>query len=116
MIDEGGREPRSFAGLEPQILADRMRDDEDVGKQDRAVESEAGDRLQRHLGRRRAVMDELQEAALVGPECTIFGEIASRLAHQPNRRGIATLPVQHREQGSFNAQFGPRELAPYLSL
>ena len=38
-LDQRRRQPRPFAGDEAQILADRERHDQDVGKQDRRVES-----------------------------------------------------------------------------
>jgi hypothetical protein len=41
---------------------------------------------------------QLEKAALLGPERAIFGEIAPRLAHQPHRRRIAPLALQHGEQ------------------
>ena len=40
-----------------------MRDDEDVGEQDRGVEAEAADRLQRHLGGKLRRVAEVEEGA-----------------------------------------------------
>jgi hypothetical protein len=44
-------EPRSFAFDKGYALPERMRHDQNIGKQDRGVETEAADRLQRNLGR-----------------------------------------------------------------
>src|SRR5271165_3197633 len=41
-----GIETRSFAGLEPHIAAERVRNDQDVRKDDRGIEVEPTDRLQ----------------------------------------------------------------------
>ena len=67
-IDQRRRKPRPFARLEAQVLAERVRHDQDVGEQDRAVEAEAADRLEGDLGRGLGIVDELEEAALLGPQ------------------------------------------------
>ena len=59
-------EPRAFAGLEPHAAAERMRHHQDVGEQDRGVEAEAADRLQRDFGgelRREAEVEECSRRA-----------------------------------------------------
>jgi hypothetical protein len=76
-----------------------VRDDEDVRKEDRAVEAEAPDRLQRHFGRGLGIVAELEEATLGLPQRAIFGQVPPRLAHQPQRRAILPHPAQRREQG-----------------
>lgn len=40
---------RSFAFLEPDLLPEGVRHNQDIGKDDRRIEAEAPDRLQRHL-------------------------------------------------------------------
>ena len=42
-------EPRAFAALERDLLAERVGDDENIGEKDRRVEAETADRLQRRL-------------------------------------------------------------------
>src|SRR6185503_17054789 len=81
-IDERRRETRPFADIEAQILAERMRHDQYVGKKDGAVEAEAPDRLERDLGRGVAVEDELEKAALAGTQRAIFRQVAPGLTHQ----------------------------------
>jgi hypothetical protein len=62
-----------------------MRHDQDVGKQNGAVEAETADRLERDLGRGVGIVDQGQEAAFARPKLAIFRQIASRLTHQPDR-------------------------------
>jgi len=98
MIDKRRGEARSLPCLEPQILPQRVRDDEDVGKKDRAVETETPDRLQRHFGRRLGIVAKLEETALGFPQRAIFGQIASGLAHQPQRGPVLPRPAQRCQQ------------------
>ena len=55
-------EPRPLALDESHFLAKRIGHDQDVGKQDRRVETEAPDRLQRHLGRQLGRVAQIEEA------------------------------------------------------
>src|SRR3546814_11182153 len=71
---------------------------EDIGKQDRAVETETPDRLQRHFGRRLGIVAELEEPALGLPQRAIFGQIASGLAHQPQCGPRLLHPAQRCQQ------------------
>ena len=73
----------SWTSLGTPFGAERVRHDENIGKQDRAVETEAPDRLQGDLGCRLAVIAELEETALRFTQRAILGQIASCLAHQP---------------------------------
>ena len=66
-IDQPRRQLGTFARKERQVLTHGVRHDEDIRKQDRAIEGEAAQRLQRDLGRSLAVVDQRQEAALLGP-------------------------------------------------
>src|SRR3546814_3017215 len=68
------------------LLPQGMRHDQDVGEQNGAVETETAERLKSHLVRRIAVVDEVEEPALLGSKRPVFREIAARLAHQPDRR------------------------------
>ena len=77
-----------------------MRDHQDVGEQDRPVEAEATDRLERDFGRRCTVVGKRQEAALLFPQRPVLGEVAPGLAHQPQGNPIAPLSVQCLEQGA----------------
>jgi hypothetical protein len=89
---------RSLAGREGQILAQRIGNYQDVGEQDRAVEAEAADRLERDFGRGVAVVNEREEPAFVRPQLAIFREITAGLTHQPHRRRPDPLAFQHSDQ------------------
>src|SRR3546814_14176493 len=64
----------------------------------RAVHAEAADRLERDLGRGVRVHREVEEAAPGFPQRAIFGQIAPRLAHQPDRRHRLADTPQRRDQ------------------
>ena len=68
-------------------LAHRLGDDEDVGENNRGVESEAPQRLQRHFGGERGRSHHLEEGAL-GLEGAVFGKVTAGLAHHPDGRSV----------------------------
>ena len=82
---------RSFALGEVQPEAHRVGDGQDVGKEDRGIEREAIEGLQRHFGCIRRVLGECEEAAGLLAGCVVFREVAARLAHQPDRRVFGFL-------------------------
>jgi hypothetical protein len=98
---DGRCQARSFAGFEPEILPQRHRHDQNVGEQDRTVHPEAADRLERDLGRRIAVVDQREEAALLLPQRAIFGQVAPGLAHQPDRRNRLSRTLQASRAGAW---------------
>ena len=79
-------EPRAFADLEPDRAAERVGNDQNVGEDDRGVEIEAADRLQRDLGGEFRREAEIEEAAGFGAHLAVFRQIAAGLAHHPDRR------------------------------
>src|SRR6056297_607610 len=70
---------------EPEILAERMRHDEDVGKHDRCIEPVAPDRLERHLNGKIRIVAHVEKAAGLRTLGTVFRQIAPGLAHHPDR-------------------------------
>ena len=63
--------------------AERVGDDQNIREDDGGVEVEAADRLQRHLGgiiRREA---QIEKAAGLGAQFTVFRQIAPGLPHHP---------------------------------
>jgi len=79
-------EPRAFAGLEPHRPAERIGNDQNIREDDRGIEVETPDRLQRDLGgvlRREA---QIEKAARLGPQFAIFRQIAAGLPHHPDWR------------------------------
>ena len=55
--------PRPFAGRKRHLLPERMRHDQNVREQNRRIEAEPPDRLQRHLGGKLRSEAEIEEAA-----------------------------------------------------
>ena len=105
IFGELGSQSRPFSGFEPQILPHGMRDDEDIRKQDRAIEAKTADRLQSDFTSGIAIIGQLEESALLRTKVTIFGKIATSLTHQPYWRHCRLFPSQGGEQFSYG-QFG----------
>ena len=58
------------------------------------------ERLERDLGRGFAVVDEIEEAALLARRsCAIFRQVAACLTHHPHRRRDQSLTAEDGEQG-----------------
>ncbi len=93
-----GIEPRPFAGLEADAAAQRIRDYQNVREDDRGVETEAPDRLQRDLGGEFRREAEIEEAARLGAQFPVFRQIAPGLAHHPDRRHGLPLACEHVEE------------------
>ena len=83
IIDNGIKEG-SAPFFKAQILAQRVRDDEDIGKEDRRIEAKTADRLQRHLDSQVRIVAEIQEGSGLGPCRPVFRQIAASLSHQPD--------------------------------
>ena len=86
--DPEGIELRTLAHHKPHRLAERMRNHQDVGEQDRRVEPEAPDRLQRHLGGELRRETQIEETAGLLAHRPILRQIAAGLPHQPDRRRL----------------------------
>src|SRR5216683_3050595 len=82
-----GIEPRPFAYLEAHRAAERVGNDENVGEDDRGIEIETADRLQRDLGGELRREAQIEEAAGLGAELAIFRQIAAGICRYPD-----TLP------------------------
>ena len=91
--------PRTFAGLEAHRTSERVGNDENVGEDDRGIEIEPADRLQRNLGgifRREA---EVEETSGLGAQLAIFGQITAGLPHHPDRRYLLPVAGKHVDEG-----------------
>ena len=100
---------RAAPFLEADLLAQGIRHHQDVGEQDRRIEAEAPDRLQRHLGCQHRVVAKVQERARRRPGPAIFRQIAPGLAHEPDRRALQRFAFQGPDQelvGFFHERFG----------
>ena len=86
-IGPGNRgQSRPFARFEPQIATKRLGNQQNIGKQDRGIESVTPDRLQGDFGGQLRIVAQRQEIARLRPCFAVFGQIAARLPHHPDRR------------------------------
>ena len=76
----------------------RPGDGQDVGEQDRRIEREPVQRLQGDLARELRGAAQRKEAAGARPRRPIFGEIATGLAHEPDRRTVDGFPRKRPQQ------------------
>jgi hypothetical protein len=70
-----------------------MGNDKNVGKQDRSVEAETPDRLQRDLDGEIRIVAEVEKAAGRFRVSRYSGKIPARLPHEPDRRGVRVAPL-----------------------
>jgi len=91
----------SSFGPETHTLAERVGHDENVGEQDGRVETEAADRLQRRFHGQSGRVAEVDERLRRGADLAIFGQVASRLSHQPDRGNALPLAGERGEKGLF---------------
>ena len=82
----GAGRPRPLVG-ELDVQAHRLQRHEQVGEQDRGVEAEPPDRLQRDLRGELGRLAQLEEAD-ARAHLPVLGEVASGLAHQPEGRAL----------------------------
>src|SRR5882672_9198078 len=105
-----GIEPRAFAYLEAHRAAERVGNDENVGEDDRGIEIETADRLQRDLGGELRREAQIEEAAGLGAELAIFRQIAAGLPHHPDRRHGLPLPAEYVEKGFWDSWLGQSDV------
>ena len=77
-----------FALDELDLLPKGIGHDQNVGEDDRRVEVEPAQGLERYFGGKLWIEAKIEEGAGLGPDLAIFREIAPGLAHQPDRRRI----------------------------
>jgi hypothetical protein len=83
------RKALALGEIEPE--PHRVRHREDVREQDRGVEREAVERLQRHLAGEIRVHAQVHEAAGLLPRGAVLGQVSPGLAHHPHRGDIDRL-------------------------
>ena len=81
---------RAFAGHEVERDAHRRERQEQVGKENRRVDVNAEDRLQRDLGGQVGRAAQIEQRIPLA-QCAIFAHIPAGLAHEPDGRGIDRL-------------------------
>src|ERR671930_390855 len=76
---------RAFPFDEFDLLAERVRHHEYVGKHDRLTQIDPPQGLQRYFRRELRSAAKIEERCDLAPHFPVFGKIAARLAHQPDR-------------------------------
>ena len=109
--DVGGRpdgigDRRPLALDEVELEAHRREGEQQVGKEDRRVEIDDVERLQRHDHRQLRLPAELEQGVLL-PERAVLRKVAAGLTHEPDRRGVHRLepacaeePIGHARKPS----------------
>ena len=105
-------ELRTFTFDELDLLPKRIGDDENVGEDDRRVEIEPSQGLQRYLGCEPGSAAEIEEGSDLAPDLPIFGQIAAGLAHQPDRRRGVRLAGKRLKERTVQG----RDTQHHLSL
>src|SRR6516162_4110153 len=77
---------RSVRRSKSNTLPERVRNDQNIGKQDRGIESESSNRLQCNFRCQFRIKTKIEEIVDLLPKLPIFRQIPSGLPHQPNRR------------------------------
>ena len=106
-------EPRAFADLEADRAAERVGQHENVGEDDRGVEAETADRLQRHFGGQFRCEAQIEKAAGLGAHVAVFRQIAAGLAHHPDRRHRLPAAGEHLDK-RFDVGMAGQSLVPSL--
>ena len=78
-------EPRTLAFGEPDFLSKRVRNDQDVGKENCGVKAKSADGLERDLAGKRRRKTKIQKVSRLRAKFAIFRQIAACLPHQPDR-------------------------------
>src|SRR5947209_2243841 len=105
---------------EAQILTDGEWDDQYVGKEDCGIQlGNACGRLKIDFSGSIAVIDKIEETALLFPQGPVLRKIAPSLTHHPDGRRIAPLTAKCRKQRFVRLGFpglASRRGHPLLSL
>ena len=108
-VHVGGRadgvvHPRAVV-VEGEGRAHRLQRHQDVAEQDGRVEAEAPDRLQRDLAGQLRGLAQLDERDLLA-HGAVLGQVAARLAHDPDRRALVRARPAGRPGRGLSAQCG----------
>jgi hypothetical protein len=99
LLGPGDRiEHRPLSFPEGDLLPERIGHDENVGKEDRRVEAVSADGLERHLLGKLGRVAEIEKAAGLLARLPVLGQIASGLAHQPDRRPVGRLALERLKE------------------
>src|ERR1700722_9382546 len=101
--------PRPLVHDKAYALPKRMRYHQNIGKQDRRIEAETTDRLQRHLRGQFRIEAQIEEVLALLADRPVFGKITSGLTHQPEWRNSVALAFKNAKQ-----RFCPRSIRHVL--
>ena len=88
---------RPLALLEPEGDAQRIEREQQVREEDGGVDLDGVDRLQGHLGRELGLAADIEQAVAFAQRA-VGAHVASRLAHEPHRRGVDRLAAACPEE------------------
>ena len=91
-------ELRAFAGHEMQAQAHGLGDSQDVREQNRCIQIEAPQRLQRDLAGQLRVLAQVEKAAGLLAQRSILRQVTTGLAHEPDRGRIDGLARQRAQE------------------
>ena len=98
---QGVGEFRTFTFDEMQAQTHGVGHSEDVGKQDRGIEIKACQGLQGDFAGQLRRFGQRQETAGTLARGAVFGQVATGLAHDPDRRGVHGLAPQRAQEAVF---------------
>jgi hypothetical protein len=97
-------ELRSLPDIEFNFLTERMRHDQNIREQNSRVEAKPAHRLQRRLSRQPRIEHQIEKTTRLFAQLAIFGKIAARLPHQPDRwNGLAMTGQDIEERYSHGS-------------
>ena len=88
----------SLSRREADRLSERVRNNQNVGKQDRSVEAKSTHRLERDLSRKFRRETKVEKISGLFAHLPIFRQISSSLSHQPDGWRAAWLMVEDIEK------------------
>ena len=97
------RDARPLAGLERQTEAQRLERQQDVGEEDRGINAQPRDGLQRHLSGKLGVVAQLEDGVLL-PQGAVLGHVAARLPHEPDGRYVGPFPAARLQETAVSRQ------------
>src|SRR5207248_1866885 len=75
-----------------------IRNRENVGKEDGRIQRETLERLQSDFGGKRGRLRQREKASRLGARGVVFGQVAARLAHEPDRSVVGRLQSERAQQ------------------
>ena len=111
-----GAQPRALTGFEPDLLAQGLGDQQDVGEDDGGVHREPPHGLQGRLGGHFRVEAEGDEIRRPGSQLPVFGQGPPGLAHEPDRRAVQGLAGQGAQQAGRRLAHGRLKARPRSRL